>query len=304
MERLAVIDLGSNTFHLLIVETEGDGRFRTLYRQRDFTQLSQGGIDHILDERMAAGLSALKFFRQKLDEYGVKKVRAIGTAALRKADNRELFIDKASEILGIDVEVINGSMEAHYIYNGISMLQEFNTGTHLIMDIGGGSTEFILIRDGNKIWTASFILGVGVLQNMFHHDDPISPSELKALRGHITGVLADMMPVVATYLPETLAGASGSFEVLQSMTGDTISHDSVSMVTPDKFVEIADSIIAATEAERHVMPGMPAERVKLIVVGMVLKKAVFEMVRPSRILVSPYALKEGVLREMMGAELQ
>ncbi len=300
MDRLAVIDLGSNTFHLLIVEMEGDCRFRTLYRQREFTRLSEGGIDHILDERIDAGLATLKVFRQKLDEYGVTNVRAVGTAALRKANNRDVFLSQANDILGINIEVIDGNLEAHYIYQGITMLDEFKSGTHLIMDIGGGSTEFILIKEGKKLWAASFVLGVGVLQNLFHHSDPISGQELDALLQHINSVLRDMLPVVADHPPLSLSGASGSFEVLQSMTGDQISHDSVSSVAPDRFLKIADKIITSTEAQRYGMAGIPAERVKLIVVGMALKKAVFEMIRPASILVSPYALKEGVLREMMG----
>ena len=299
MEKIAVIDLGSNTFHLLIVEVGPGGTFRTLYRKREFTRLSQGGIDHILPERFEAGLETLRMFRQKLDEYGVTKIRAIGTAALRNASNRQEFIAKAGNILNTEVEVIDGFREADYIYKGITLLDKFNTGTHLIMDIGGGSTEFILIKEGEKVWSSSFILGVGVLQNLFHHTDPISDSELTALNRHISTTLEDMMPVVAAHLPQSLAGASGSFEVLQSMTGESISDHDVSVISPDRFMALAEAVIHATEAERLLMKGMPAERVKLIVVGMALKKAVFDLVKPKQIIVSPYALKEGVLREMM-----
>ncbi|HMU04396.1 MAG TPA: hypothetical protein PJ990_12270, partial [Saprospiraceae bacterium] len=170
MKKIAVIDLGSNTFHLLIVKLGDDHTFETTYRERVFTGLSDGGIDIISNEKLAFGLETLRHFKNRLDEYQVIELKVIGTAVLRKASNRQLFIDEANKILNAHINIIDGQKEAEYIYKGIMLLPVLRVGTHLIMDIGGGSTEFILVSDGKKLWSESYTLGVGVLHNLFHHD--------------------------------------------------------------------------------------------------------------------------------------
>lgn len=299
MKKIAVIDLGSNTFHLLIVKLGDDHTFETTYRERVFTGLSDGGIDVISNEKLAFGLETLRHFKNRLDEHHVIEVKVIGTAVLRKASNRQIFIDEATKILNTQINIIDGQKEAEYIYKGIMLLPVLRIGTHLIMDIGGGSTEFILVSEGKKLWSESYTLGVGVLHNLFHHDEPIAKSSLLAMKEHVNTTLKDMQGILKNYNIEFLIGASGSFEVLQSMTSKDIDDNSVSAISMEEFEEIYSIIANTNYEERAKLPGLPLERVKLIVVGIALKKIIADLVKPSKIVVSPFALKEGVLSDMI-----
>lgn len=302
MKKYAVIDLGSNTFHLLIVEKKADNTFETLYRKRVFTGLSDGGVDVIKDDRINYGLETISEFKQILASYDFPRLRVVGTAVLRKAANRQFFIDQANEILGTEIEIIDGDTEADYIFKGIMLLDEMKSGTHLIMDIGGGSTEFIFIKNGTKLWSRSFQIGVGVLHQSFHKTEPIHDTELNQMKSFILNTVADLIPIIESYKPSTLTGASGSFEVLQSMAGLELQFNNLTSVSPDFFNTMYNIIISSNYEQREKLEGLPKERVKLIVVGMVLKKIICDLIQPTNILISPYALKEGILSEMIKKE--
>ncbi len=299
MNRYAVIDLGSNTFHLLISDVNNQGLLSEVYRQRAFTFLSDGGIDMIQEHRIVHGLKVLESFKQEINHHKPIQLRVIGTAVLRSASNRMEFISPAEKILGVPIEIIDGNTEADYIYKGITISKELNQDQHLIMDVGGGSTEFILIQDGKKIIAESFKLGVGVLHAMFHKNDPIQPAEIEAISLYIQETLSPFLDQIRKIRIKSLVGASGSFEILESMRMRDVSTSKVSEVSLQEFDELYDKIIPSCEAERLEMPGLPKERVQLIVVGMILKKVVLDLFKPQVILVSPYALKEGILREMV-----
>ncbi|MGB4960301.1 MAG: hypothetical protein WBO36_12550 [Saprospiraceae bacterium] len=298
-QTLAVIDLGSNTFHLLIVSVSKGVIDQVLCRKRVFTGLSEGGVEIIHHDSMKFGWATLEEFNGLLGQYHHPKLRVIGTAALRKASNRQEFIDRAQNILNTPIEIIDGQQEAHYIYKGITLLGDMSRGHHLIMDIGGGSTEFIIISEGKKLWSNSYPLGVGVLHAKFHKHEPISTEEIKNLTDHVMTIVSDMVDKIGQYNFDSLAGASGSFEVLQSMSGLDISSDQTCEISIDIFQKIYTSIVYADVRQRKQLSGLPAERVKLIVVGMLLKSIIIELIKPRHITVSPYALKEGVLSEMM-----
>ena len=297
-ERLGVIDLGSNTFHLLIVEHSGGNQFNPIFRKRIFTSLSEGGINHIRAERIEAGLTSLRAFKNYLDQYECKRIKVVGTAVLRTASNRNEFIKEAEKILGNIIYIIDGIREAEYIYKGITLSPEVNKGTHLVMDIGGGSTEFILIREGEKLFSKSYVIGVGTLFELFHKSEPISKKETKDLFSYIQHKTEDLKSVIQEYQPEYLTGASGSFEVLQLMSGMPVCHNTTFQISRQTFLKIYEDVVSADEMTRKNMEGLPEERVKLIVVGMILKRAIFDLVDPTCIYVSPFSLKEGILQEM------
>ncbi len=297
--RHAVIDLGSNTFHLLIVEKDNIDGFFTVHKERIFTGLSEGGVDTIAPESIQRGLAALHRFREVIGISDVNSLTVIGTASLRKANNRQVFISQGEEILGTRIRIIDGLAEAEYIFRGVMLLPGMDAGTKLIMDVGGGSTECILVCDGKKAWANSYPIGVGILHALFHKSDPISQREIEAMEMYIESHTADLSDAILWYKPELLVGASGSFEVLETMSGGAISTDVPRVILADTFYSLYSKITRATTAERTAMPGIPPDRVKLIVVGMVLKKYVFDLVSSPSILVSPFALKEGVISEMM-----
>lgn len=142
--RRAVIDLGTNTFHLLIADLHADGRIEEVYRERRFVKLASEGIATIGEAPFARGLEALNHYRKILDEYNCANLKAIGTAALRTASNGPEFVRTARETVSIDIQLIPGDEEAQLITKGVlAALPPLNERI-LIMDIGGGSTEFII----------------------------------------------------------------------------------------------------------------------------------------------------------------
>jgi len=294
----AIIDLGSNTFHLLIAQVEADNTITILERLRSFVGLGDGGIDVLKPESIEKGLAALREFRSILNRYSYKSLKIVGTAALRTASNSQEFINDVNKLFITPVEVIDGEKEADLIFKGVSLITDMNVGCHLIMDIGGGSTEFILINNGRKVWSKSYKLGVGVLYADWHKSDPISQEEKNALVSHLTTMLKELDKQCQKYWVTNLIGASGSFEVLESMSGKATGEHNNNDINIDDFWSLSSKIIDSTVEERNEREGLPAQRVKLIVVAMILMQEVVREVRPSNITVTPYALKEGVISEL------
>ena len=295
--RIGIIDLGSNTFHLLIVETTGDKPFKTLYKERCFVGLAEDGIEHLSARAMDKGMAALAKFKSILEDHNVSQFKVTGTAALRSAKNKDVFVEAVQNNHGIEIEIIDGQREAELIFKGVSLLYPM-CGNHLIMDIGGGSVEFIVVQNGQKIWSKSSNIGVGVLHNKFHHTEPIAKEEISELKTFLNEELRDLKTMVDNMNIETLVGASGSFEVVETMNDKAIAANTISDVSLADYKKVSSKIIGASLEERSEMDGLPLSRVKLIVVAMVLIDFVIDVINPSKIMISPYALKEGLLSEL------
>lgn len=296
-ERIGIIDLGSNTFHLLIVDINGHNSFETVLKQREFVGLAEQGIAKLSEAAIQRGLKTIQSFKNVIDEYNVKKFKVTGTAALRSAANKNEFVGPAEKILDNKVDIIKGDREAELIFKGVSLLHPMD-GNFIIMDIGGGSVEFILVAQGKNIWSQSHNIGVGVLFNQFHNENPISKPETAKLIGFLYSTLKELREKISGIKIDALIGASGSFEVVESMNGNSVSSTQISKVSLDDYWNVSSRIINSSFEERSKMGGLPSSRVKLIVVAMILIDVVIEIANPDEILISPYALKEGLLSEL------
>lgn len=295
--RLATIDLGTNTFHLLIVEKDAEGRIVPVYRERQFVHLGEGGLGHIRETAMQRGWSTLSHFQQMLHKHRVVRYRAIGTSALREADNADVFMDKVRE-MDIHIEVIDGLEEARLIHRGVQEAMGKVLQRSLIMDIGGGSVEMILSRGGEIEWSASFRLGVAVLYEMTGGVDPVTPEIIELLSSHIRETLTPLTEKMKDLPPDILVGASGSFEVLEAFEPETEQIHQCSILSEDNFHVLYEEIIASTLAERLAMPAIPKSRAQLIIVALILIREILRIQPFEAWLFSPYALKEGVLTEL------
>ena len=295
---VAIIDLGSNTFHLLICQVS-KGSFTEVYRKRLFIGLAEGGIELINDQALYRAREGFSDFRQILLEYDISKTKIIGTAALRSASNASLVNHMAEEILGQPIEIIAGEREAELIYKGVSLITDTSINHHLIMDIGGGSTEFILISNGKRTWSQSFNIGVAVLHELFHKSEPIANEDIGRMEQFLDHTLQPLHKTVSGKDVTNLIGASGSFEVVVTMNDGKLSSNTVHSYDPKDFELFEEKVISATYEDRALLKGMPQSRVKLIVVAFILMRYVLRLTKPKQILVSPYALKEGVIVEMM-----
>lgn len=298
-EKYAVIDLGTNTFHLLVAEKTVDLSFKELHRQRFFVKLAEEGIETIGDAPLARGFHALKTFRAILDELGVKKVKAIGTAALRTATNGPSFIQEVNQKYDIQIELIDGNREAELIYKGVRQAVPFQEKNYLIMDIGGGSVEFIIANKDEVFWAQSFPIGVAVLFKKFHQSEPIAAQEVVDLQAFLNDFLTPLYLALEEFKANTLVGASGTFDVLEYILAKDQQLDNHAFVQVADFEPLYQLLLKTTKDERFAMQSIPDTRADMIVVAVILIDFILRNANIEEIIVSNFALKEGILSELI-----
>ena len=300
--RCAVIDLGTNTFHLLIAEHDDHQLWQTVLKERRYIKMAEQGIHRIGPAAFERGVQALQHFKKELDAAGVpsERVRAIGTAALRTAENAADFVAEVQRLTGIRAEVISGDREAELIYKGVRQAVPCpEEGRVLIMDIGGGSVEFILADREQVFWQKSFPIGVAVLFHQFQHSDPIAPTEIKAEEDYLETALAELWAAIERWPAVALAGASGTFDVIDNFLLDPATKPLLYGYTSRAALDpLCDLFIKSTLAERRDMPLLAPERVEMIVVAVILIQTVLKKAGLNDIYTSAYAMKEGMLEEL------
>ncbi|MDB5241484.1 MAG: Ppx/GppA phosphatase [Spirosoma sp.] len=302
----AIIDLGTNTFHLLIAEKQGNGTYTTLFRESRPAKIGQAGINQgiITEDGIERALAVLSYFRQKMDEFGLEaeQVIATGTSAIRVARNQADFIQRVWQTTGIRVRVISGEQEADYIYQGVKAAGALTAKTALIIDIGGGSVEFILGNETRIFWKQSFEIGGQRLRERFMPDaDTISSGSIRRLHDYFQEQLLPLANAIHQYLPTVLVGSSGSFDTLVDMW---FMHNFGYLPPPDQtafdlplteFYRAYELLITRNHAERMQIPGMIELRVDMIVVAVCLIDYVLKTYGIKQIKTSTYSLKEGLL---------
>lgn len=301
---VAIIDMGTNTFHLLIAEMSS--RPKILVREREAVKVGQGGINQkvITKEGFARALDAIKNFKTIIDQHGVRKTLAFGTSAIRNASNGRELIDRIRENTGIETRIIDGNEEADLIYRGVRAGLDLGTDSSLIVDVGGGSVEFILGNNHGVQWKKSFDIGGQRLLEEFQKHDPISPDEVHALEAFLKQELQPLNEPLKEYNPKILVGVSGTFDTLSEMFchrnglpyyGD----DSETPFDIAAFPAIYKDLLTHDRAGRLALPGMIEMRVDMIVVACVLVNYILHAHRFDNIRVSSYSLKEGVLASLL-----
>ena len=299
--RVAVIDMGTNTFHLLIVElTKGD--FHVLYREKTAVRIGKDGINKglITEDAWERALITLKTFKEVTESFQVNEIHATATSAIRNARNGMELVAAIKEKTGIQTRVIDGEAEARYIYFGVKKALQIGNEPVLIMDIGGGSIEFIIADENDILWLRSFEIGGQRMIEKFHKHDPITAEEISNLEQFLFEQLQPLFEVVALHQPQVLVGSSGTFDTLSEIFLNKIGEEMDPELTEypltlAAFEEIFQELISKTKEERLLIPGMIPLRVDMIVVASVLIKFILDSLDIKSIRVSAYALKEGVL---------
>lgn len=293
--KYAVIDLGTNTFTLLIAAPSTRAPFQAIFHDRVYVRLADDGIQTIGAEPYARAMDAMQRFRAQLDDFGVSQIYALGTAALRTATNGADLVRQIEEKTNITVSVIDGNQEANFIYEGVSNAYPFDGENDVIMDIGGGSVEFIIANKTGKIWAQSFPVGVAVLKRLFHREEPIVTHEINAIHTHLTTTLAPLLEACAKNPVRNLIGASGTFDVLENIYVRERISPIAAMMDIAQVKEFHDKVIQATPAQRSAMHRVPDSRVEMIVVAMVLIQFIINVLNIKAVGVSSYAMKEGLM---------
>lgn len=297
--RFAAIDLGTNTFHILVVEKGNKQLFKEIYRERRFVKLAENGIETIGDAPFQRGIQTLIDFKKKSDELRVLTVKLFGTAALRTASNGANFIQEVLEKTKQRIQLISGEEEARLIHQGVGLAVPFGKEKSMIMDIGGGSIEFIIADKNRVYWAESFPVGVAVLFKQFHQNDPITKDEISTINTFLEKELQPLLDQFSKHEIHTLIGASGAFEVAEIMLPQYRKDDLHSIIPIEKFLPLYHEMIALSMSERLALEGMPAARADLIIMAYLLINFVLQRTDIQQMAISKYAVKEGVLKEMM-----
>ena len=305
--KIAIIDMGTNTFHLLIAEATENG-YTIIHRERTAVKIGKGGINqgYITEEGMTRALLAMQSFKNTLDEQGIKNVKAFGTSALRNALNGVEVLHRIKNVCGIDTTIISGDVEAGYIYHGVRYSLDMGKEKSLIMDIGGGSVECILGDSSQIFWKESFEIGAQRLLEEFHKHEPITGEEVHRLDQHFRRKLDSLFEALRQYPANVLIGASGTFDTLSDIYcyRNNISKSDDQPETPltiEGFCSIYADLISKNREQRMQIPGMIEMRVDMIVVACCLVRYVLGHHSFNRIRVSSYSLKEGVLASCIEA---
>lgn len=297
---VAVIDLGTNTFHLIIAEVSSSA-VNILYKTNAPVRLGEGKINEniIITAAFERGLQTLKSFSDTIKQYNVSVVKAIATSAVRSATNGVDFVQAAKEQAGIEIVVISGDQEAEYIFNGVKATGIIE-GLSLIIDIGGGSTEFIICNKDRLIWKKSYDIGAARLMQAYFHSDPISEIDKQAIKNRLDHELQDLIEVCTSHQPKHLIGSAGAFETFATMIikdADVKSRKSAPIDILE-YNKLSEKLISSTHSERDAMPDLVKLRVDMIVIASILTNYVIQHCSIEAMSLSTYDLKMGVLHTL------
>lgn len=303
MKHVAIIDMGTNTFHLMLATITSEG-FIINYREKVPVKIGMGGINegYITKEGIERAVKAMKDFKATIQDARIENALAFGTSALRNAKNGEEVIKRIESESGIKTQIISGTQEAEYIYNGARASMDMGSEKSLIMDIGGGSVEFIIGNEKEIFWSHSFEIGGQRLLEKFQKHDPIAKEEVEDLFNFFVKELVLLLAELKTHNPKTLIGSSGTFDTLSDIycwkNNLPLKDTPETPFSMDAFDDIYEEFLRKDRSARMQIPGMIEMRVDMIVVACCLIKFLLSSHEFDRIRVSSYSLKEGVLASL------
>lgn len=299
--RIAAMDLGTNSFHLVVVDAHPDGTFDPLIKEKETLRLGdavsrEGRIPQALADRAVATVAR---FRTAAEGAGADEILAYATSAMREAENGGELVDRLSTEAATKVRVISGQEEAALIFKAVRASVVIDPAPALCLDLGGGSLE-LMVGDGGLRWAASVKLGVARLATELVRDDPPTADDIRRVRTRVTDVLAPLADRVTALAPAMTIGSSGTFLDLARMaaarrTGSvplSVNHLSFDR---DELVAIHDDVVAMPGAERAKLSGLDARRADIIPAGSTLLLAAMEILGFHELTVSEWALREGIV---------
>jgi len=300
--KIAAIDLGSNSLHMIIVEVSAKGSFRVVDREADMVRLGSGSLSSgiLSEDAMDRTLATLKAYRRLAESHKVEEVIAVATSAIREAQNGEDFLDRMGRKVGIWPRAISGEEEARLDYMAALHSIHLAGARALVIDIGGGSVQFGLGRGERVELAASEKLGVLRMTERFVKHDPITTREERRLETHVRKTIGPHVRRIRRFDPEFVVGASGTIlalgrlarEAETAQKGESLHH-----VTIDRhrLEEMRDKLRRTDLDQRRRMPGMDKRRADIIVAGSIILGTILDEIHAKRIVLCEWALREGIL---------
>jgi exopolyphosphatase/guanosine-5'-triphosphate,3'-diphosphate pyrophosphatase len=301
--RTAIVDCGTNTFNLLVVEHNHEA-WAPIFSNKIPVKIGEGGFEEqrIMESKMVRALDVLNHYKEVCHLLDVSQVKVVATSAIRDAENSDRLVKLIQKYLGWSMEIISGDEEARLIYQGIRNTSVLQGKVSLIMDIGGGSTEFIIGDDTNLYWKKSYPLGVSRLFEKIQPEERLSAANIQQLKGILENELQDLKEALLAYPCEQLVGASGSFDTLldifTSANRESIqpSNEHYQEIPISAFPAIHLWLMGSTMKERLSHRAIPALRAEYLPLSSWMVKYVLELSKVKKMYRSAYALKEGLLK--------
>jgi exopolyphosphatase / guanosine-5'-triphosphate,3'-diphosphate pyrophosphatase len=296
---LAAVDLGSNSFHM-VVARHAHGQLVILDRLREMVRLGAGmGVTGRLDDAAAErALRCLERFGQRLRAMNADSVRVVGTNALRRAQRKRWFLERARAALGHPIEIISGLEEARLIYSGVVHTSPMNADKRLVIDIGGGSTEVVIGEGFTPLLLESMSVGCVGLTTLFFDDGKINEKRFERAR---TAVRLELEPIQETYRNmgwRQAYGSSGTVRVIGEVLRRL--YPESPNITLANLKSLAARVIDAGHTDELHTLGVDAERAPVFAAGLSILLEVVESLDIDRIRVSDGAMREGLLYDLMG----
>jgi exopolyphosphatase/guanosine-5'-triphosphate,3'-diphosphate pyrophosphatase len=307
-ERIAIFDLGSNAFKLLIAEKkESPEGFHIIHKEQSGVKLASKGINKkiITEDARERALEAIASFKVTAEKYKCRNIKCTGTSAFRDAKNGSILVNEIKERFHLDVEIISGEREAELIHKGVSIGFEMDDSPVLIMDIGGGSLEIIIANKTSIHFQKSFDLGMRRVMEKLELSDPLNDKSINQIIDFFNNEFKELDKTIAEFKPYMLVGTSGSFETVSKLVEvrkkrplRKISTASYKL-SRTRIQELHDFIVKMPEKKRKEVEGMDMIRVDLIAIAMVFVHHIIKKYNFEKVTYCEFALKEGLLTEAL-----
>jgi exopolyphosphatase/guanosine-5'-triphosphate,3'-diphosphate pyrophosphatase len=299
--RIAALDLGSNSFHLLIAEAHADGTFEPLVRDKEMLRL--GNIVAATGEigsAASAAVDVVRRFRALAEDLEVKEVVAYGTAALREARDSASLIDWIEAETDIKVRIISGRDEARLIFKAVRASVVIDPSPALALDLGGGSLELMIGDSAGLAWSASLKLGVGRLTADLVRGDPPTGGDRRRVVHAVSTALGRVLPDIARLGPRLAIGSSGTLETLIGLAaarrgGPLPASVNQLTVTARELDALTQDLLQMTSAQRAQLPGVDSRRADLLPAGALLTMTVLDLTGVTELVGCEWALREGMV---------
>ena len=298
--RLAAIDVGSNSIHMVVAQADPDGGLTTLWRMKEPVGLGRGSFPsrQLSAESIDRAVQTLGRFKQAAIQRRAEKTVAIATSAVREAKNGGDLIERVGRELKLRVKVVTAREEARLIYLGVRHACPLGERPHLLVDIGGGSVEFIVGDDEAAALLESRKLGAARMTAQFIKSDPPSADELRKLKAHYDKELSPLMEQIKKLGPVAVVGSSGTLENLAAMCGDgspQLDGDGNAVIAAKPFAKLLKMLLTSTSADREKIRGLDPGRREQVIAGAALVGELFDRLDLKRIRLCGAALREGIL---------
>ena len=306
MRLLQAIDIGTNSVRSIVVEVPVGGTHRIIDDEKEMTRLGQGldATGRLDPDAVERTISALKAMMDIGRNLGVTEVRAIATEAVRRAANGEELVQRLHEEAGLDVEIISAEEEGRLVWLSAAALTK-DMPASIVVDIGGGSVEIVQAIGEEPVSIVSMRLGARILTERYLAEDPPSDASFKKLKRHVRRKLRDSVAQLQPGIP-TLIGSGGAITTIASlvagMRGKRYESLQGVQIERPELMQLLGILSHSTSNQRLSMPGMPAERVDIIVAGALVLAEVLKLFSASAVLINARGIREGIVLDTLASD--